>query len=137
MRQIVASGRKVSEGVDGEMLSVGRGYVVEWEVELKGYCALTMMYRSHHQTQSVMVVALWVKHQMMMHQPLSTSLGSHHLVECWKTEWDVCPECSMGRKLKWLGEEWDSCRMLLSGIVHCRMEVNRWERTFHSGHWMM
>ena len=59
MRQIVASGRQVQEGVDGEMLSVGRGCVVEWEVELEGCCVWMVLYRSGCQLQLTMV-APWM-----------------------------------------------------------------------------
>ena len=32
--------------MDGEMLSVGQGCIVEWEVELKGYCVWMGLYHS-------------------------------------------------------------------------------------------
>ena len=41
--------------MDGEMLSVGRGCVVEWEVELEGCCVQMVLYRSGCQLQLTMV----------------------------------------------------------------------------------
>ena len=56
------------------MLSVGHGCVVEWEVELKGYCASTTMYRLHHRicqpVKHPVMTALWAGPACLLNQGL-------------------------------------------------------------------